>query len=72
MKINYRFILVISIVFLCACRSSGPHNKVREAKVKPSTISIREQKKVNRQVSRSIKRDIRNKKREKRHSGYYN
>ncbi|MBI2269770.1 MAG: hypothetical protein HYU69_05360 [Bacteroidetes bacterium] len=69
-RLNKVFFVSI-LFFLIACRSSGPVNKTREQRVKPSDAINRENKRVIKKGIKADKREMRKRRRAMRKTGHY-
>lgn len=69
-KLNKVFFVGI-LFFLFGCGSSGPVNKTRDQRVKPSDAINRENKRVIKKGIKADKREIRKRKRAMRKTGHY-
>ncbi|MBL7893317.1 MAG: hypothetical protein JNL63_11855 [Bacteroidia bacterium] len=69
-KLSKAFFVGI-LFFLIACRSSGPVNKTRDQRVKPSDAINRENKRVIKKGIKADKREMRKRRREMRKTGHY-
>lgn len=67
----HKVFFVSILLFFIACGSSGPVNKTRDQRVKPSDAINRENKRVIKKGIKADKREIRKRRRAMRKTGHY-
>jgi hypothetical protein len=63
--------VIYTVFFLLGCRSTGPTNPTRDARVKPSDVIQQDNKRVIRKGVRAARREMRRRKRNMRKTGSY-
>ncbi len=70
--LSYRKIITVFFLTLFfACRSTGPVNKTHDAKLRPSDLLLKENKRVIRKGRKAARKEMRHRKRSYRHGGHY-